>query len=159
MAERHPARAAAVAAKRGNGKTPLRRSSGGTRASFVKSSAIVLAAIGAATGTGLASAGSAGARSFAGGLELIGLPPLYAALVAVANCPDLRVDDRAFAAAAQRYGLKPADFTPYGRYAPEVAQLAEADALRIHDNRQAFCSSARLTFAVVHGVLVTVAPP
>ena len=84
MAEQHPARAIAVEAKRGDGKTHLRRSSGVTHACSVKLLVVLVAGL-FATGLGLTAGGAARAEPFVGGREQIGLPPLYAALVAVAN--------------------------------------------------------------------------
>ena len=83
----------------------------------------------------------------------IGLPPLYEALVAVANCPDLTINTRYFAAVAAQYHLTPSDLTPYGRFGREVTDLAADYKTRILDDRIAFCSSARLSFSVVHGIL------
>ncbi len=86
-------------------------------------------------------------------VQRIGLRPLYEALVAVANCPDLAIDERNYRHAAALYHLSPEDLTPFGRFGADIAFLAEFYKVRIDDDRGAFCSSVRLEFAVNKGIL------
>ena len=86
-------------------------------------------------------------------VQSIGLRPLYEALVAVANCPDLKIDPRRFSGVAAQYHLSPQDLTPYGRFGADIESLSDFYKLRVNDDRAAFCSSIRLSFAVVHGIL------
>ena len=78
---------------------------------------------------------------------------MYEALVAVANCPDLVIDERSYRHAAALYHLAPEDLTPSGRFAPDIVFLAEFYKVRINDDRGAFCSSVRLEFAAPGGIL------
>ena len=86
-------------------------------------------------------------------VQRIGLRPMYEALVAVANCPDLAIDERNYRHAAALYHLSPEDLTPFGRFGPDIEFLAEFYKVRINDDRGAFCSSVRLEFAVLKGIL------
>ena len=86
-------------------------------------------------------------------VQRIGLRPMYEALVAVANCPDLAIDERNYRHAASLYHLSPEDLTPYGRFGPDVSFLSEFYKVRINDNQGAFCNSVRLEFAVLKGIL------
>jgi hypothetical protein len=106
-----------------------------------------LLALGAGMGAPLA------ASSTVEEVQRIGLRPLFEALVAVANCPDLTINRREFGAVAARYHLTPTDLTPYGRFGPDIAFLYDFYKVRIDDDRGAFCSAERLNLAVLRGVL------
>ena len=86
-------------------------------------------------------------------VQRIGLRPMYEALVAVANCPDLMIDEGNYRHAAALYHLRPEDLTPSGRFGPDIEFLAEFYKVRIKDDRGAFCNSVRLEFAVLKGIL------
>lgn len=86
-------------------------------------------------------------------VQRIGLQPLYGALVAVANCPLLAIDQPRFRAVASQYHLTPEDLTLQGPFAAEIARLARFYRIRVLDDREAFCSAARLTNDVVVGIL------
>ena len=91
-------------------------------------------------------------------VQLIGLAPLYEALFAVANCPDVGLDEPAFRRAAGLYHLTTTDLTIEGEFAPEIAELAAAYRVRLDDDRVAFCDVGRLRFAVPRGVLINRGP-
>ena len=86
-------------------------------------------------------------------IQLVGLPPLYMALEAVGSCPGLAVNQRRFAAAALSYHLTSDDLTIDGRFPDLIADLSNAYRVRIRDDRNAFCSAARLQFVVRRGIL------
>ena len=104
--------------------------------------------------TAIPGAISSPSRVNATDVQLIGLTPLYEALVAVANCPNLAIDQATFARAARLYYLKPADFTASGAFPREIAALDRDLTLRLNDDRDAFCSRNRLSSAVLYGVLI-----
>lgn len=120
------------------------------RARFLSALAMVVA-----SAFGVAQADAADATR---DVQLIGLAPLYEVLFAVANCPDVALDEPAFRRAARLYRLTPADLTTDGAFAAEVAALAADNRVRLEDDRMAFCDARRLRFAVPHGVLQNQGP-
>lgn len=91
-------------------------------------------------------------------VQLIGLAPLYEVLFAVANCPNVALDEPAFRRAARQYDLTTLDLTPAGDFAPEIAALAADYRVRLEGDRVAFCDARRLHFAIPHGVLLDGGP-
>ena len=104
------------------------------------------------------SAVSAHADSPRRDVQLIGLAPLYEALFAVANCPNVALDEASFRRAARLYRLTTTDLTIGGDFAPEIAALNADYRVRLEDDRVAFCDARRLQFAVPHGILDDLGP-
>ena len=107
---------------------------------------------------GLALSASQAAASSVRDVQLIGLPSLYEAVFAVANCANVAIDDSRFTRAAVLYHLSADDFTPNGPFGPEVADLAHQYRVRLDDDHDAFCSVNRLSFSIPYGILVDRGP-
>ena len=105
-----------------------------------------------------AAVGQAHADSPRRDVQLIGLAPLYEALFAVANCPNVSLDEPAFRRATRLYHLTTTDLTIGGDFAPEIATLSADYSLRLEDDRVAFCDARRLQFAIPHGILTDLGP-
>jgi hypothetical protein len=104
-------------------------------------------------GAGASTSGSAARADTGLDVRRTGLPPLLQALEAAANCTGLSVDSGRFRHAMAQYRLSPEDLTPYGRFPGEVTDLSATYRRQVLDDRLAFCSAARLQFAVKNGIL------
>ena len=108
--------------------------------------------------SGIVLGGSQASADTVRDVQLIGLPPLYEALFAVANCPNVAVDNVRFVRAAALYHLSASELTSDGAFAAEIAELTERYRLRLDDDRDAFCSVNRLSFSIPYGILVDRGP-
>ena len=95
----------------------------------------------------------AGERSETRLVRKTGVDSLYPATFAVANCPHLAIDGVRFKKAEAAYRLRPGDLGPGGEFADDINTLAAGLKDSLEDDRNAFCSSAALQFAVIAGVL------
>lgn len=124
-----------------------------TRISFAQTFGCALAALCVACAFGPAQADSPRRD-----VQLIGLAPLYEALFAVANCPNVALDEPAFRRAARLYDLTTTDLTIEGAFSQEIAALSADYSVRLEDDHVAFCDARRLQFAVPHGILIDLGP-
>jgi hypothetical protein len=95
----------------------------------------------------------AGERSETHLVRKIGVDSLYRSTFAVANCPHLAIDGVRFKKAEAAYHLRPGDLGPGGEFANDIETLSAGLKNTLEDDRNAFCSSAALQFAVIKGVL------
>jgi hypothetical protein len=95
----------------------------------------------------------AGDRSETHLVRKIGVDSLYPSTFAVSNCPGLAIDESYFRKVQAAYHLRPSDLRPDGEFAAEIASLSAGLKKTLLDDRDTFCSSAALQFAVIKGVL------